>query len=71
MPRLSIKDPVVSANDHWDNLFKSECSLLHANLQNSLSELPPKTTQSLSSKSEFNEANSEISVGQTKVKSFG
>ena len=34
MPSESIKDPVVSAKDHWDNLLRSEWSLLHANLQN-------------------------------------
>ena len=51
IPKASTNVPSVSANDHWLSFFKSLCSLLQANLQCSLSVLPPNTTQSLSKNS--------------------
>ena len=46
----SINVPLVSANCHCGKLARSLCSRRHASLQNSLSQLPPKTTQSRSRK---------------------
>ena len=51
--------------------FRSSWSCRHARCTNSLSVDTPYTTASRSLKSSFSLPNAAISVGQTKVKSFG